>query len=102
MEGWHNAFHISVFRPIIQRFIGFSAFQNVVGDHPSIYKFLKDITREEHHATITWNQVLAGTQTQNKRKKYEKLDSRIKMIVKDFHNVARDDYFKMARSMFNF
>ncbi|CAF4583389.1 unnamed protein product, partial [Didymodactylos carnosus] len=29
VEGWHTAFH------------------NVVGDHPSIYKFIKDIIREE-------------------------------------------------------
>ncbi|CAF0991535.1 unnamed protein product [Adineta ricciae] len=51
LEGWHNAFH------------------NVVGDHPSCYKFINNIKREEHNSTVTWNQVLTGTQTSNKRKK---------------------------------
>lgn len=68
----------------------------MVGDHPSIYKSLKDIMRDEHHTSIACIQVLAGIQTQNKRKKYEKLDARIKMMVKDFHNLTRDEYFKMA------
>ncbi|CAF1252221.1 unnamed protein product [Didymodactylos carnosus] len=45
VEGWHTAFH------------------NVVGDHPSIYKFIKDIIREEQNTAVVSNQMLAGTQT---------------------------------------
>ena len=63
---------------------------------------MTDIKREEHNTTVTWNQILAGTQTSNKRKKYDKIDERIKNMVKEFDKVSRDDYFKMARSMFNF
>ncbi|CAF3518452.1 unnamed protein product [Rotaria socialis] len=54
----------------------------VVGDHPSFYKFINDMKREEHNSTVTWNQVLTGTQTPNKRKKYGKIDERIKNMVK--------------------
>ncbi|CAF1264599.1 unnamed protein product [Adineta steineri] len=84
IEGWHNAFH------------------NVVGDHPSLFTFIKDIVREEKNTTIVWNQVLAGTQSQTKRTKYDKIDLRIRNMVKEFHTVSRNDYFKMARSVFNF
>ncbi len=48
------------------------------GDRPSFYKFMKDIIREEQNTTAVKNQVLVGIQTQTKRKKYEKIDHRMR------------------------
>ena len=46
--------------------------------------------------------MLVGTTTQSKRKKYEKIDSRIKDMVKKYDKVSLDDYLKIARSVFKF
>jgi len=46
-------------------------------------------------------QMLVRTATHIKRKKYEKLNDQIKMMVKEFNVVSCEDYFKMARSVFN-
>ena len=46
--------------------------------------------------------MLVRTAAHTKRKKYEKIDERIKEMVKDFNVVSRVNYFKMARSVFNF
>jgi predicted nucleic acid-binding protein len=63
---------------------------------------MKDIIREEKNTTVVSIQMLVRTATHNKRKKYGKIDDRIRQMVKDFNVVSREDYFKMARSVFNF
>ena len=61
-----------------------------------------DIIREEKSTNVASTQALVRTTIHTKRKKYEKIDNRIKQMVKDYNNVSREDYFKMARSIFNF
>ncbi len=46
--------------------------------------------------------MLVGIVTQSKRKKYQKIDSRITDMVKNYGQVSLDDYLKIARSVFNF
>jgi len=43
-----------------------------------------------------------STAAHNKREKYEKIDERIKEMVKDFNVISHENYFKVARSVFNF
>lgn len=73
-----------------------------MGDHPSFFKFLKDIIREEKNTSVVAIQSLVGTTSNNKRAKYRKIDERIKQMVQDFDNLSRENYFKIARSVFNF
>ncbi len=46
--------------------------------------------------------MLVRTAAHTKREKYEKIDERIKEMVKDFNVVSHENYFKVARSVFHF
>jgi hypothetical protein len=76
--------------------------QNIVGDHPSFFKFLNDIIREEQNTSVAATQALVGAVSNSKRAKYQKIDERIQHMVQEFNNVSREDFFKIARSVFNF
>ena len=102
LEGWHNAFHVRIYTQISLNLTIGKFFQNIVGDHPSFFEFLKDIIREEKNTIVVTTQMLVGTTIQSKRKKYEKIDSRIKDMVKKYDQVSLDDYLKIARSVFKF
>lgn len=79
VEGWHNAFHT---------FIGHS--------HPNIYKFIESIRNEQNLQEMRMAQISASQDPEPRRKKYVKLDQRLKKIDE---NYDRDDIFGYLRAI---
>ena len=58
-----------------------NAFQNSTeAQHPSIFKFLNSLQREESQQKFNLTQVLQGRDLVNKKKKYVALNSRLKRV----------------------
>ena len=80
IEGWHNRFSL-----------------NVDGVHPTIWKFIESLQREESMVRAEINQVLGGHPVTQK-KKYAQCAERVKNIV-DAYPVRRADIMGYLRSI---
>ncbi|KAF0752026.1 MULE domain-containing protein, partial [Aphis craccivora] len=77
VEGWHNSFNSTL---------------NAL--HPSIWKFIEALKKEEKLNRLKMHQFLAGTEPRQKLKKYKDTASRIKAICNDFENRSINDFLK--------
>ena len=71
VEGWHRAF-----------------LQQVSSHHPTIWKFLDALKREQDLQEITIVKVNSGCQNSKNVKKYRKVTKRVKKLVESFNNYA--------------
>lgn len=70
VEGWHNAFH-----------------GTIGGNHPTYWRFVEALKKEESLHTFRLQQLLAGVPPPAKKKKYMDMDSRIATRVAQYGNV---------------
>lgn len=75
VEGWHNSF---------------SSILNAI--HPSIWKFIRALQKEEKLNRLKMVQYCTGAETPRKRKKYNDTAERINTICKTFNNRTFDEY----------
>ena len=68
----------------------------------ALSNFLLILLENKKNTNVASTEALVRTTIHTKRKKYKKIDNRIKQMVKDYNNDLREDYFKMTRSVFNF
>jgi len=77
VEGWHNSFNSTL---------------NAL--HPSIWKFIEALKKEEKLNRLKMHRFLAGTEPRQKLKKYKDTASRVKAICNDFENRSINDFLK--------
>ncbi len=57
------------------------------------------INKEAKNTTAVSIQMLVRTQIHTNRRKYEKIDNGIRNMVKNFHLIPPENYFKITRSV---
>lgn len=77
VEGWHSAFQA-----------------NVGAHHPTLWKFIEVLKREESRQRVTLQQAAAGQQPAKKKRKYDNLNARIQTLVADYANMEYLDYLR--------
>lgn len=85
VEGWHR---------------GFS--QLIGAYHPSIWKFIEGLKKEQSLNELKIEQFVAGIQQQPGKKKYKEVAARIKVIVADYGNRSLLDFLRGIAHNVNF
>jgi hypothetical protein len=75
VEGWHKRFS-----------------SLLAGTHPTIWRFIDAIKDEQSVTEMKIGQLVAGTPSQPRRRKYRDLDKRLLSIVEDFENRSVSEY----------
>jgi hypothetical protein len=77
LEGWHRAFQA-----------------NVGAHHPSIWKFIVVLQREESAQRASVEQAAAGREPTKKKRKYIETNERLQRVVGDYSNRSYIDYLR--------